>query len=75
MQIDSGERCDRCRGQMQGAERVAAVGVQRSRADGKAHTASPQQDTNYTITGTPQQDTGFATTFGGLPRLAEQASQ
>ena len=35
---DDGERPDRRRGRMQGGERVAAVCVQRSRADGKAHT-------------------------------------
>ena len=46
MQIESGERGERCRWQMKRPERVAAVGVQRSRSDGKAHTASPQQDTN-----------------------------
>ena len=37
----------RCRWQMERPERVAAVGVQRSRSDGKAHTASPQQDTRH----------------------------
>ena len=36
--MSGGERCDRCRWQMKGAERVAAVGVQRSRTVGKAHT-------------------------------------
>ena len=33
-----GERCERRQGREKGAERVAAVGVQRSRTVGKAHT-------------------------------------
>ena len=33
---DDGERCDRRRGRSKGAERVAAVGGQRSRTVGKA---------------------------------------
>ena len=33
-----GERGDRCQWQMKGAERVAAVGVQRRRAVAEAHT-------------------------------------
>ena len=38
---------------MKRPERVAAVGVQRSRSDGKAHTASPQQDTRHHNMGYP----------------------
>ena len=36
--IESGERGERCRRQIKRPERVAAVGVQRSRSVGKAHT-------------------------------------
>ena len=36
--VGRGERCDRRLWRVKGAERVAAVGVQRSRAVGKAHT-------------------------------------
>ena len=38
-----GERWERCRWQMKRPERVAAVGVQRSRTDGKAHTGHPNR--------------------------------
>ena len=43
--IQDGERCDRRQWRMKGAERVAAVGAQRSRAVGKAHTGHRNRKT------------------------------
>ena len=40
------ERPDRCRWQMKGGERVTAVGVQRSRTVGKAHTGHRNSKTD-----------------------------
>ena len=43
--IQDGERCDRRRWRRKGAERVAAVGVQRRRAVAKAHTGHRNRKT------------------------------
>ena len=40
---EKGERSERCRWQIQRGERVAGVGGQRSRADGKATTGHPNR--------------------------------
>ena len=41
---DSGERCERCRWQIQRAERVAGVGERRSRFAGKESTGHPNRN-------------------------------